>query len=152
PLLAMLKHPLLQLGEAAGVQRRALQALERAALRGPRPRSGSAGLLRALATLRVQIEKLRAREDVELHRSDPRATLSIDEIDQAAQLVRKVADAMRPLEQIAPGQTFAQLATKHRAAVEALSEDARGNALAFADSDGEALAEAFDDITDQVDT
>jgi ATP-dependent helicase/nuclease subunit B len=152
PLLAMLKHPLLRLGEAAGAQRRALQALERAALHGPRPRPGSAGLLRTLATLRLQIEKLRAGEEVELHQSDPRAMLSVHEIDQAAQLVRKVANAMRSLEQIAPGQTFAQLASRHRAAVEALSEDARGDVLAFFDSDGEALAETFEDITDQVDT
>ena len=51
PLLALLKHPLLRLGAEARAHARAIAALERAVLRGPRPRRGSAGLLHALAKL-----------------------------------------------------------------------------------------------------
>ena len=40
-LLALLKHPLLRLGAAAGAHDAAIAALERALLRGPRPRPGS---------------------------------------------------------------------------------------------------------------
>ena len=45
-LLALLKHPLLRLGAEAGVHARAIAALERAVLRGPWLRRGSAGLCR----------------------------------------------------------------------------------------------------------
>ena len=49
-LLALLKHPLLRLG--ASDRTRAVAALERAVLRGPRPRPGSAGLAHALGAFR----------------------------------------------------------------------------------------------------
>ena len=52
PLLALLKHPLF--GDAEG---RAIAALERAVLRGPRPRRGIAGLAHALATYRDRSAK-----------------------------------------------------------------------------------------------
>ena len=41
PLLALLKHPLLRLGAPADAHARAVAALERAVLRGPRPKAGS---------------------------------------------------------------------------------------------------------------
>src|SRR5207342_30958 len=53
PLLALLKHSLLRLGVGAGAHARAVSALERAVLRGPRPRRGSAGLAHALATFKA---------------------------------------------------------------------------------------------------
>ena len=56
-LLALLKHPLLRLG--AQHRERAVTTLERAVLRGPRPRAGSDGLAHALDTFRVQLEKHR---------------------------------------------------------------------------------------------
>ena len=57
PLLALLKHPLLRLDSNG----RAAAALERAVLRGPRPRAGSDGLAHALATFRAEIEKFRRK-------------------------------------------------------------------------------------------
>jgi ATP-dependent helicase/nuclease subunit B len=51
-LLALLKHPLLRLGGNAGVHAVAVAVLERAILRGPRPRPGTAGLAHALANAR----------------------------------------------------------------------------------------------------
>src|SRR5262244_2477895 len=48
-LLALIKHPLARLDAAAeGAHARAIAALEKAVLRGPRPRPGSAGLAHAL--------------------------------------------------------------------------------------------------------
>ena len=61
PLLALLKHPLIRLGADAGKYAAAVAALERAVLRGPRPRPGSAGLAGALATFRVELGKAGAR-------------------------------------------------------------------------------------------
>src|SRR6266550_6835212 len=54
-LLALLKHPLARLGAAEGAHARAIAALERAVLRGPRPRPGTAGLAHALAAFRTQL-------------------------------------------------------------------------------------------------
>ena len=48
PLLAALKHPLAAGGQAPGAFRARVRALEMAALRGPRPAAGFAGLRRAL--------------------------------------------------------------------------------------------------------
>jgi ATP-dependent helicase/nuclease subunit B len=50
PLLALLKHPLAAGGEATAAFRKKLRALERAALRGPRPAPGFEGLRAALAS------------------------------------------------------------------------------------------------------
>src|SRR5262249_20816954 len=47
-LLALVKHSLTRLGAAEGAHGRAIATLEKAVLRGPRPRPGSAGLAHAL--------------------------------------------------------------------------------------------------------
>src|SRR5262249_58014054 len=71
-LLALLKHSLVRLGAAPGAQLHAVQALERAVLRGPRPRSGSRGLAHALTSLALQIDRLRSGDrSSDLHPSDP---------------------------------------------------------------------------------
>src|SRR6185369_4706380 len=58
-LLALLKHPLTRLGAPEGANTRAAAALERAILRGPRPKPKSRGLARALATFREERGKVR---------------------------------------------------------------------------------------------
>ena len=76
-LLALLKHPLLRLGAPAGAHARAIAALERAVLRGPRPRPGTAGLAHALKTLPRGACQAAARGAIRICiRSDPRATLA----------------------------------------------------------------------------
>ena len=57
-LLALLKHPLLRLGAAAGDHAKAIATLERALLRGPRPHPGSDGLGHALSTFRANRDQL----------------------------------------------------------------------------------------------
>ena len=83
-LLALLKHPLLRLGLRDSEH--AVATLERAILRGPRPRAGSRGLARALANFRAQLEKFRRKEQVDLHPSDPRTELTDSELAAAADL------------------------------------------------------------------
>ena len=137
-LLALLKHPLLRLGARTGVHAHAIGTLERALLRGPRPRPGTAGLADALASLR--------RDRESLHRSDPRRKLSDTELAAAEDLVARLAAALAPLENLGGvRRPFNQIAAHHRESIAALSHDSRA-AKAFAGDDGEALATALDEL------
>ena len=133
-LLALLKHPLCRLG---GPNRdKAIAALERAVLRGPRPRAASSGLVHAL----------RAFDPKHLHPSDPRAHLRTDELAAALEIAEALARSLAPLESIANApQMLSEFAARHRDVIAALSRDHRGEA-AFAGPDGAKLAEALDEL------
>ena len=83
-LLALLKHPLCRLGGARGAFKDAVETLEMALLRGTRPQAGSGGLARDFARFRSELAKLERSETSALHRSEPRARLRDDELDQRA--------------------------------------------------------------------
>ena len=120
-LLALLKHPACRLDASAAA------TLERAVLRGPRPKRGTAGLEGALDTFRKQRGSL--------HRSDPRRFLNEGQLDAAAKLVAQLRTALAPLESLPPGpQPFRAIAERHETAM-----------LALGDISDE-LAEAFDEI------
>ena len=120
-LLALLKHPLCRL------DRRAAEILERAILRGPRPKSGSAGLAHTLATFRASRGQL--------YRSDPRVGITDAELDSADALVKQLAESIAPLETLgARPQTFSAIAEQHRTVVNALGKETAE------------LGKAFDDI------
>jgi ATP-dependent helicase/nuclease subunit B len=143
-LLALLKHPLLRL--SLSHRGRAVAALERAILRGPRPRPGSDGLAHALHTFRGQLGKFLRNEAVDLHRTDPRITLTDSELSAAADLVRRLADALAPLESIAnQSHRLSDLAARHRDVIAALSRQ-DGDEFAFAGPDGVKLADALDEL------
>jgi ATP-dependent helicase/nuclease subunit B len=145
-LLALLKHPLLHLGLRD--QDSAAAALERAILRGPRPRAGSAGLAHALTTLRGQLEKFWRKEPSDLHYSDPRTRLAETDLDAAADLVAALAVALNPLESIAGrSERLGELAARHRAVLQALSGDGE-SAGAFAGPDGAKLADALEELAE----
>ena len=138
-LLALLKHPLLRLGQPPGEHNAAIAALERSVLRGPRPRPAPAGLAHALASFRANRSSL--------HRSDPRWLIAEEELDAAATLIAKLAAALAPLETQKPGDhPLATLAARHSEAIAALGRDAAGEIAAFAGNDGAALARAFEEI------
>ena len=135
-MLALLKHPLLRLG--AGDQRHATDILECAVLRGPRPSRGTAGLARALKTLRI----IRAS----LHWSDPRKDLSDGQIAEAEKLVATLAAALAPLETLgADARPLSEFAALHRDVLAALSQH-DGDQAAFVGADGTKLAEALDEL------
>src|SRR5438874_3383641 len=144
-LLALLKHPLLRLGAAAGAHARAIAVLEKAVLRGPRPRPGTAGLAHALTVFHTELAKLRRGQPSDLHPSDPRADLSDAQLQDAAALLARLAPALAPLEGQARAP-FAKIAALHRSVVAALSADATGVPAAFQGRDGVALESAFDEI------
>jgi ATP-dependent helicase/nuclease subunit B len=122
-LLAMLKHPLCRLDALAA------STLERAILRGPRLRSGSSGLSRALTNFRDTRDSL--------HGSDSRRAITDAEIDAAAELVARLTDAIAPLEKLPAGaRSFAAIAAEHRKVIEALGCDTAE------------LGKAFDDISE----
>ncbi|HEY5279195.1 MAG TPA: double-strand break repair protein AddB [Pseudolabrys sp.] len=138
-LLALLKHPLLRLGQDIGAQAHAISVLERALLRGPRPKPGSDGLAHALVTFRATRDSM--------HRSDPRWLIDESELDTAAALIEKISIALAPLEKLPRGDhALAMLAEAHRKTIAALSIDADGISVAFDGHDGDALAHAFDEI------
>ena len=145
-LLALLKHPLLRLDRSRSES--AVATLERAILRGPRPRPGTTGLARALESLGALLEKFRSGESIDLHPSDARSRLSDRELAGAAELVQRLAAAIAPLETsaVAP-HSLAEFASRHRAVLSALSKDGDVEA-AFAGPDGKKLADALDELSD----
>ena len=110
-LLALLKHPLLRL-DMGGTQD-AVTTLERAVLRGPRPRPGTRGLAGALQAFRTALEKFRRKEKTDLHPSDPRIDLTDTTLAAAADLVQQLGDALKPFESL--GRTRHRSATSPRA-------------------------------------
>ncbi|CAN5503292.1 double-strand break repair protein AddB [soil metagenome] len=149
-LLALLKHPLLRLGEVAGGWKDAIETLEMALLRGTRPSPGCAGLLLDFARFRDELGKLRRREASMLHASEPRAKLKEDRLDATEALIAKLREALAPLENIHPAKPidFAEVAQQHLASIKALSCDDKGNESALLGRDGTALAKAFDELRD----
>jgi ATP-dependent helicase/nuclease subunit B len=146
-LLALLKHPLLRLGAGPDAHAAAVRTLEAAVLRGPRPRAGTGGLRSALAAFRVELDKFRRKEPSELHWSDPRTHLGDRELDAAEALVARLGSALAPLEEIgARPMPFADIAARHRDAVEALGCDHKDRVVAFGGPDGEMLDAAFVEI------
>src|SRR5450631_3130459 len=140
-LLALLKHPLLRLGAKEGAHAVAIATLERALLRGPRPRPGSDRLAQALSTFRADRDQL--------HRSDPRWLIADDEFDVAAELIARLGAALAPLERLKHGShPLAELAKCHSAVISGLGRDAKGDVAAFADNDGTSLARAFEELTE----
>ena len=136
PLLALLKHPLTK--PPLRNKDQAIAALERAILRGPRPRAGSAGLKGALATLR------KTKQD--LHRSDPRTELTDAELNAADDLVTWLATALKPLEDVGRDhEPLSEFAARHRGVLAALSSE-NGNELALTGADGARLADALDEM------
>jgi len=151
PLLALLKHPLARFDADKMRHERGVVALERAILRGPRPRPGSLGLIVALAGFRRELAKLKRGEASDIHHSEQRASLDAAELDEAEGLLRRVASALEPLESAAASsgsQNFAGLAARHWRAVRLASTDETGQM--FASPDGAALAAAFDEIAEKV--
>jgi len=142
--LALLKHPLLRLDFEQ--RERAIAVLERAILRGPRPRPGTRGLAGALESFRSQLGKFRRGEASELHPSDQRTTLTDDALAEATELVARLAKALEPLETMDEGRyPLAEFARRHRDVVAALSiqNDA---AAAFLGPEGTKLADALDEL------
>ena len=147
-LLALLKHPLFRLGGTHGAQRRAIEVLELALLRGTRPQAGSGGLVSDFERYRLELAKLGRGEPSSLHALEPRAKLKDDDLDQAQALIAKLQAAVAPLESLVSSRPydFAELALHHRAVLAALSSDQDGVAVVFEERAGSALASAFDDL------
>ncbi len=114
-LLAMLKHPMCR------TEPWAVAALERAILRGPRPKAGTEGLRQALGRFREELGKSRRKEPSALHGSDPRADMKDSELDAADLLVSQLKKTLAPLETLGlKPRAFAEIAQQHRDAMEAL--------------------------------
>ena len=147
-LLALLKHPLCRLSAAAGRYSAAIETLELALLRGTRPQAGSKGLLADFARFRAELTKFRNKGVSLLHGSEKRARLKDSELDRAQALIDALQAALAPMEELSSSRPYdlAEIASRHREVLTALSQDADGIAMAFEDEEGLALASAFDDL------
>jgi ATP-dependent helicase/nuclease subunit B len=136
PLIALLRNPLARFGLAA----RAADAIEIAALRGPRPAPGASGLLRSVSDAR------RLALAGELHRRDPRMKLTERDWDLATNLTEHLTAALLPLSGLRQTQPipFAELIAAHRAVLLNLGVDFTKREPA----DLRALAQAFDRFAD----
>jgi ATP-dependent helicase/nuclease subunit B len=135
-LLALLKHPLMRLDLRGRDQ--ATATLERAILRGPRPRPGTAGLASALHNFR----KIKGG----LHPSDPRKELTDAELDAAATLVARLSRALTRLESLGnKPHSLGEFAVRHRDVLAVLSAE-HGEPIALAGRDGAKLADALDEL------
>jgi ATP-dependent helicase/nuclease subunit B len=104
PLLALLRHPL-----AGFAMREAVDALEIAVLRGPRPAGGADGLLRAIDEVREMARSGR------LHRRDPRMRLSEQDWDRARSIAYTTKVVLAPLLAVRTGAApLAELLQAHR--------------------------------------
>ena len=139
-LLALFKHPLLRLGTEAFAHARAIAALERAVLRGPRPRRGSAGLKHALTTF------LQTRNN--LHPRDPRNFVLPADLAAAEHLVERLGRALAPLEDLSHGsQSLFALAQAHASTIEKLAGSGK-TVAAYAGTDGRQLQRTFEIIAE----
>jgi ATP-dependent helicase/nuclease subunit B len=147
-LLALLKHPLCRLGGAPGAHARAIEALELALLRGTRPQPGSKGLVEDFARFRGELKKYRDKDVSSLHGSEQRTRLHDWQLDDGQKLISALRAALAPMEELSPAKLydFAEIATRHREVLIALSQDNDGIAAAFEEQEGLALAAAFDDL------
>ena len=147
-LLGLLKHPLCRLGRAENAVSGAIASLERALLRGPRPQAATVGLADDFTRFRSELDKLNRGEMSSLHRAEPRARLTLEQLDRAQSLIAALTEALAPLETLSSKKPydFAELAARHREILITLSRDTTGVAVALEGPDGQALACAFDDL------
>ena len=150
-LLALLKHPYFRLGANEHAHARAVAALERAVLRGPRPRAGTKGLAEAFANFRTELAKLRLGQPSALHPADPRVLVNEADLASAAELVARLAAALAPLERLDSTQPhpLTILAVRQRDVVATLGADEQGTVPAFTGADGAALDAAFAEIVEE---
>ncbi|TYC49524.1 double-strand break repair protein AddB [Rhodobacterales bacterium] len=135
-LLSLLKHPLARLGLPVKDIRSAARALERGVVRGPRARPGTEGLKLAVEA---------SREDVGRSRHVPRWKKIHDEDwDVIANLVDRLSDALRPLEELATSSEpvlVTELARRHVDVLQAIAQDETGSVEElYSGEAGEALA------------
>jgi ATP-dependent helicase/nuclease subunit B len=138
-LLALLKHPLCRLGATERGNDLAVAALERAVLRGPRPKAGSEGLQHALKAFRAE------RKD--LHGRDPRKLVTDAGLDLADALAAQLATALTPLERLAhTTSSLRDFAAAHHKAIETLAKSGDKAVAPFDGPDGRKLEAVLDEL------
>ena len=123
-------------------------ARTRAAARHP-PAAGQPRVwLEDFARFRSELKKHRDKEVSSLHGSEQRTRLQDWQLDRAEKLISALQAALAPMESLSPTKPydFAEIATRHREVLIALSQDDDGIAVAFEEQEGLALAAAFDDL------
>ena len=145
-ILALLLHPEVTLGWEAHEVRHAARALERAVLRGPRLIPGSAALGSALAKARALSED-RGNGSEGRRQTRAAAGLSEDAWDDAMAIADRLAEAVRPLEELATSgnvHSLKALLKAHWTFLQALCAPAGSSAgFPLNDEAGQGLAGRF---------
>ncbi|MDR3493758.1 MAG: double-strand break repair protein AddB [Ancalomicrobiaceae bacterium] len=140
-LVALMQHPLAAFGLARRDARHRARMLEIAALRGPRPRSGSRGLLAALEAAEDEVD------DKAAHPPAARRRLKQADWEEARDLASRIAAALKPLEDLADRRSaidLADLLDAHVAVLEAATATPGEEASGLFDGEaGETLATSF---------
>ena len=145
-LLALLKHPLAAFGLAPSEARSAARYLERAVLRGPRLKPGSAALRHALETRFAE----RSTRDGEPREYPSQASrhLSTRKWEMARNLAARIEEALKPLEILASENVVAlpDLVAAHLAVLVAVAGDQHKRTRLFGEEAGEALKLFFEGL------
>jgi ATP-dependent helicase/nuclease subunit B len=131
PLLAFLRHPL----SIFASEPQAIDALEQAILRGPRPAPGTANLVRTVEDMRKS----------DFHPHDPRARLQQDDWEKAAKIAGRIGASLAPLTALTKKSSpLTKLIEAHQKALASAGLDLGAPAR----EDMKALAEVFDKLRD----
>ena len=131
PLLAFLRHPL----SIFASEPQAIDALEQAILRGPRPAPGAASLVRTVEDMRKS----------DFHPHDPRARLQQDDWEKAAKIAERIGASLAPLTALAKkSSSLTELIEAHQKTLASAGLDLGAPAR----EDTKALAEVFDKLRD----
>lgn len=147
PLLALLKHPLCRLElEPRDIRNRA-RNLEQAILCGPKLKSGTKTLAESLEAQKAHVEQG--------GRAHPNVTgFSKETWAECEDLLKRLIDAARPLEELAAGSsTLAEITRAHVDTCErfATRPEATGDMILWSDDAGQMLADLFETLLNTVD-
>lgn len=132
PLIVLLRHPL----SCFAQDERAIDALEQAVLRGPRPAPGAEGLARAIDT----------EKHTRFRKHDPKARLLPADWEAAIALSKGIGTALSTLSSLADGGLlpFQRILETHRKAIAACGVDLDGSPR----PDVRKLAETFQELAE----
>ncbi len=132
PLIVFLRHPLSGFAQ----DERAIDTLEQAVLRGPRPAPGAEGLTRAID----------AKKQNRFHKHDPKTRLLPADWEAATALSEGIGAALSALSAFAEGELlpFQKILEAHRKAIVACGMDLSGSSR----PDVRMLADAFQELAE----
>ncbi len=148
-LLALVKHPCFGWARKPARMHRPSPILRSRCFAARDRREAARDFCEILRDLRTSTGKFHRRELSSLHRSEPRAALTVERLIAVQEFIDSLCAALEPLDAIRHGAAhdFSQLAVLHRKVIGSLSRDDNKRVIIFEGDGGEALDKAFVDLT-----